>query len=100
MIWGGGSKFCDGCSRRDFLSFGACGLGALGLGDLMRLRAQGATTSAPRSVILVCLAGGPSHIDLYDMKPQAPAEFRGELRPIATKVPGMDICELLPLQAQ
>src|SRR5204863_1554034 len=49
---------------------------------------------------MICLGGGPSHVDMYDMKPEAPAEIRGEFRPIKTKVPGMDICELLPRQAK
>src|SRR5205823_2674511 len=50
--------------------------------------------------IMVCLAGGPSHIDTYDPKPNAPAEFRGDFRPIRTRVPGFDVCELFPLQAK
>jgi hypothetical protein len=49
---------------------------------------------------MVCLAGGPSHIDMYDLKPDAPAEYRGDFRPIRTNVPGFDICELMPLQAR
>jgi hypothetical protein len=69
------------------------------LADLLRLRAE---EKAPRtrSVIMVLLRGGPSHIDMYDMKPDALAEIRGEFKPIATKTPGMQICELLPRQAQ
>jgi hypothetical protein len=54
----------------------------------------------PRSVILICLPGGPSHLDMYDMKPDAPAEIRGEFRPIRTNVPGFDLCEHMPLQAR
>src|SRR4029077_13327965 len=56
--------------------------------------------SAHNSVIMVYLCGAPSHIDMYDMKPQSPVEFRGEFKPIQTNVPGMDICELMPLQAK
>jgi hypothetical protein len=56
--------------------------------------------STPRAVIMVCLAGGPSHIDMYDLKPGAPDDYRGEFKPIQTNVPGFDICEHMPLQAQ
>src|SRR5439155_1497179 len=65
----------------------------------LRLRARAGVSSSPRAVIMVCLAGGPSHIDMYDLKPRAPTEFRGDFHPIATKVPGFDVCELMPLQA-
>jgi hypothetical protein len=94
--------FCDRLSRRDFLRLGSLGIGALGLPELLRLRAEGAaaTVSAPRSVIMVYLMGGPSHIDMYDLKPHAPAEYRGEFRPIQTNLPGAHICELMPRQAQ
>jgi hypothetical protein len=93
-------SFCDGVSRRDFLKIGTLGLGGLTLGDWLRLQAQGAGRARARSVIMVYLPGGPSHIDTYDMKPDAPAEIRGEFRPIRTNVPGLDVCELMPLQAQ
>src|SRR5262249_33274903 len=74
----------------------------LTLADLLRLQAQGSSgaRTPAKAVIMVYLPGGPSHIDMYDMKPDAPVEIRGEFRPIQTKVPGMDICELMPLQAQ
>ena len=89
------------CSRRDFLRAGALGVGGLTLPDLLRSRAQGDEPRARnKAVIMICLSGGPSHIDMYDMKPEAPAEYRGELKPIATNVPGMEISELLPLQAK
>src|SRR5262245_2509740 len=89
-------------TRRDFFRIGALGLGGLTLPDLLRLRAQSATTERVRqkSVIFVYLFGGPSHIDTYDMKPDAPAEYRGEFKPIHTSVPGFDICELMPMQAR
>src|SRR4051812_975039 len=86
-------------TRRDFLRAGALGLGGLSLPDVLRLRAQGPTGKTPRAVIMVCLAGGPSHLDMYDLKPTAPAEVRGEFKPIKTVVPGFDICEHFPLQA-
>jgi hypothetical protein len=89
-------------SRRAFFRIGALGLGGLTLADLLRLRAQGAVsdTTAHKSIIMVYLPGGPSHIDMYDMKPDAPVEIRGEFRPIRTNVPGLDICELMPLQTR
>ncbi len=98
-IWGGKHQFCDNVSRRDFLRVGALGLGGLTLADVLRLRAESNSATSPRAVIMICLAGGPSHIDMYDLKPDAPAEFRGEFKPIKTRVPGLDICEHLPLQA-
>jgi len=93
---------CDGIVRREFFKVGALGLGALGLADLLHLRALGATDekATPKSVIMVYLPGGPSHIDMYDLKPDAPVEVRGEFKPIQTNVPGLDICELMPLQAK
>lgn len=87
-------------SRRQFLRIG--GLGATGLtwADVLRQRALAKTSERPKSVIMVFLAGGMSHIDTYDMKPAAPVEFRGDLRPIRTNVPGIDICESLVGQAR
>src|SRR6516164_1093471 len=102
-IWGKKQKaLCDGLSRREFLRVGALGLGGLRLADLLRHRALGAeaTRSSHRAVIMIYLCGAPSHQDMYDLKPNAPAEYRGEFRPIRTNVPGMDICELMPLQAR
>ncbi len=87
--------------RRDFLRIGALGLGGLSLADVLRLRSHAAPTAATKkSVIMVCLPGGPSHIDMYDPKPEAPVEFRGEFGSIPTNVPGLEFCEHLPLQAQ
>ncbi|HXT40488.1 MAG TPA: DUF1501 domain-containing protein [Candidatus Angelobacter sp.] len=99
---GGPEQFCDGLSRRSFLKAGSLALGGLALPDLLRLQAQGAVTPGGRgkSVIMICLGGGPSHVDTYDLKPDAPSEIRGEFRPIKTNVPGMEISELLPRQAR
>lgn len=92
-------------SRRSFLEAGSLALGGLGLSDLMRLRSaakeSGHSASEPdTSVILIWLQGGPSHMETYDLKPDAPIDYRGELNPIHTTVPGMDVCELLPLHAK
>lgn len=83
-------------SRRGFLhaAFGGAG----GLATLAQLHAD-AIPAPATAVIQIWLAGGPSHIDLYDLKPHAPADNRGPFRPIATAVPGSDVCELLPLHA-
>ena len=97
---GQGHALCDGIVRRDFLRVGALGLGGLTLAQLLRQEAAGAASSRPKSVIYVVLGGGPSHIDMYDLKPEAPDEYRGPFRPIATRLAGCDICELMPLQAQ
>lgn len=100
-IHGSAHRLCDGVSRREVLRLGALGLGGLTLPDLLRVRAQASgPRSSPKAIIMVYLNGGPSHMDMYDMKPTAPVEYRGELRPVRTNVPGMDICELLPLQSQ
>src|SRR4051812_5262688 len=92
----------DGVSRREFLRLGALGAGGLTLADLLRLRAQGAplARSSNKAVIMIYLCGAPPHQDMYDLKPDAPVEYRGEFRPIRTNVPGFDVCELMPLQAK
>lgn len=84
-------------SRRWFLQTGLAGLAGLTLADTLRLRAT--EFSAPKAVILFWLSGGPSQIDTWDPKPNAPAEIRGPYRTIGTRVPGMHVCEHLPLQA-
>ncbi len=96
-------RYCDGLSRRSFLQIGMAGMGALTLPQLARAREQSAQSGMPRkdtSVILLWLDGGPSHMDLYDLKPEAPAEYRGIWNPIRTNVSGFEISELFPLQAQ
>src|ERR1700722_2294715 len=89
----------NGVSRRHFLRGAGLGLGGLMLGDLLRLRAE---DKAPRtkSVIMVLLIGGPSHIDMYNMKPDAPIDIRGDFKPIKTNVSGIEICEHMPRQAR
>lgn len=95
-IFGGSGRFCDGVSRRGFLQVGAVGLGGLTLVDLLRAEAVAGPTARPKSIINIYLPGGPSHIDTFDPKPNAPKEFRGEFAPIDTNVPGIQICEHLP----
>lgn len=97
-ISGKALKFCDGLSRRSFLRIGAFG-STLTVADMLRARQAGSGKS-PKSAIMVYLPGGPSHMDMYDLKPQAPAEYRGEFKPIATNVAGVQICEHFPMQAK
>jgi hypothetical protein len=96
------NTFCDGITRRQALRIGSSGLiGGLSLPRLLELQAKAATpTPAPaQSCIFLFLEGGPSHIDMWDLKPDAPAEIRGPYRPIRTSVPGTMIGEHLPLCA-
>ena len=102
-----GSRDCDGISRRSFLQVGALGVGAgaLTLADLLRV--EGAETNSAassgtrhKSVINIFLGGGPPHQDMWDIKTEAPKEIRGEFQPIATQVPGIEICEVFPKLAQ
>src|SRR5262245_45367812 len=87
------------CSRRGFLSAGAFAFGGWTLCGPGGLTAAASTGRRPKSLIMIHLSGGPSHVDMYDMKPEAPLEYRGEFSPIATNVPGLELCELMPLQA-
>jgi hypothetical protein len=90
-------RTCQAASRRAFLRVGTLGALGLSLGDYLALRATAGESSPPaRAVILLWLWGGPSHLDTFDMKPDAPVEYRGPFEPIATPVPGLRICELLP----
>ncbi|HTM53576.1 MAG TPA: DUF1501 domain-containing protein [Pirellulales bacterium] len=99
-VLGCNRRTSDGVSRRDFLRVGALTVGGLSLADLLRNQAAGGAKQRGKAVIMVFLHGGPPHLDMYDMKPQAPVEFRGEFNPIRTNVPGIEICELMPRQAQ
>ncbi len=90
---------CDGVTRRSFLRIGGLALGGLSLPQL--LKAQGAPARrSHKAVIMIFLAGGPPHQDMWDLKNDAPTDIRGDLRPIKTNVPGIEICELFPLQAK
>jgi len=88
--------------RRQFLQSAAAGVTAVALPEIFAAKARAANSPAKASaqqVIVIFLQGGLSHLDSWDLKPDAPAEYRGEFRPIATRVPGLEICEHLPLLA-
>jgi hypothetical protein len=104
-------RHCDGLSRRDFVRIGGLGLGSLSLAQLLALESATASdntkpqtptrsvsegTKRHKSLIMIVLCGGPPHQDMYDLKPDAPSEIRGEFNPIQTAVPGIEVCELLP----
>lgn len=91
---------CDGISRRGFLTIGGMAMGGLALPNVLRAEAAANQGPTHKGIINIYLPGGPSHIDLWDQKPEAPAEIRGDFRPIATNVPGIEICEHFPLMAQ
>jgi hypothetical protein len=105
-ILGSNKRLCDGLSRRDLLHLGGVGAFGLGLADWNRLRAAQATEASEtpsfgkaKSCIMVFLFGSPPQHETFDPKPQAPVEVQGELKAIASNVPGLDICERLPLLA-
>jgi len=98
-IYGQSSRFCDGLSRRNFLRIGALGLGGLALPQILQAESQSGIRRSHKAVIMIYLPGGPPHQDTFDLKLDAPAEIRGEFRPIRTSVPGIQICEHLPLMA-
>jgi len=101
-LLGGRSQLCDGSTRREILRAGGLSLFGLSLPQMFQAaagsRALGSDTRPQRikSVVLFNLLGGPSHMDMFDLKPQAPVEIRGEFGPIATSLPGLQICEHLP----
>ena len=95
-IAGPKSCVCDGLSRRSWMQIGSLGLGGLALPQILQGESKSGARTRAKGIIMVLLPGGPSHLDMYDLKPDAPAEIRGEFQPISTTVPGVDICELLP----
>src|SRR5438874_7896223 len=105
-ILGSPKRLCDGLTRRDMLWAGGLGLFGLGLSDYLHLIDLQAADAAHRpaargfgkakACILLFLYGSPSQLETFDMKPDAPPEIRGELRPIKSRLPGLDVCELLP----
>src|SRR5436305_1916910 len=96
-LFGQKTKFCDGVSRRDFLKIGTFAMGstALSLADIYRAEAAN-QSSSHKAVINIFLGGGPPHQDMWEIKTEAPSEIRGEFKPIATKVPGIQIGEVFP----
>src|SRR6266480_1583920 len=98
-IYGQRHRFCDGISRRNFLKIGALGLGGLALPQLLHAETQAGIGKSHKAIIMIYLPGGPSHQDTFDLKLDAPSEIRGEFKPISTKIPGIQICEHLPLIA-
>ena len=98
-IHGRSQKYCDGISRRGFLKIGGFSLGAfgsLGLADILQAEQQSGNRSSHKAVINIFLAGGPPHQDMWEIKTDAPAEIRGEFKPIQTEVPGIQIGECFP----
>src|SRR5215471_19981730 len=93
-------SFCDGWSRRDFLHAGSLSMLGLTLPGFLDLKAGGAVQDKDINCIMLFLVGGPSQIDTWDPKPNAPAEVRGPFAPIATNVPGMRISEIFPRMAR
>jgi hypothetical protein len=104
QVLGSPKRMCGGCTRREMLQAGALGFFGLGLNDFLRLADLQAAPPPPspssfgraKSCILLHLYGSPSQIETFDMKPDAPPEIRGELKPIRSSLPGLDVCELLP----
>ena len=106
------ARFCDGSTRRDLMKIGSLGLFGMTLQDVLRLQDRANAAIAPsryegstgfgsaKSVIVLFLQGGPSHIDIWDPKPDAPSNVRGEFKPIKTKVPGIELSETMPMLAE
>jgi hypothetical protein len=89
-------RFCDGLSRRSFLHVGGLALGGACLPQLLAAEQSSGTRGGHKGIIMIYMPRGPPHQDLYDLKPDAPPEVRGEFDPTETSVPGIEICELLP----
>ncbi|MDA1054474.1 MAG: DUF1501 domain-containing protein [Planctomycetota bacterium] len=93
-------RLCDGLTRRTALKIGALGMGGLSLPGLLRAERVAGIRQSHKSVIMIYMVGAPPHQDMYDLKMDAPAEIRGEFRPIPTNVPGIEICEHMPYMAK
>tara|TARA_Y100001934_G_scaffold92365_1_gene114056 strand:- start:7769 stop:9127 length:1359 start_codon:yes stop_codon:yes gene_type:complete len=100
QLVGSKSKLCDGITRRSFLNVGSLALGGISLPQLLRADELSGNKTKHKSVIMIFLPGGPSHLDIWDPKPDAPAEIRGEFQPIQTSIPGYHMCEHMPGLAQ
>ena len=101
-IAGPSSTYCDGISRRNFLKIGTFGFGAttFTMADLFRAEATAGQTRSHKAIINIFLGGGPPHQDMWEIKTDAPPEIRGPFKPIATSVPGIEICEVFPQLAR
>ncbi|MEM7011570.1 MAG: DUF1501 domain-containing protein [Verrucomicrobiota bacterium] len=95
-----GGRFCDGQSRRNFLQIGGLAMGGASLPQLLKAEAASSGKMDHKAVIMIFLAGGPPHQDMFDLKPEAPSNIRGEFQPISTNVPGIQICEEFPQMAK
>ena len=84
-------NLCNGITRRGFLQAGALGMGGLTLDQLLQLEANAGIRNSKKAIIMIYLVGAPPHQDMYDLKPDAPAEIRGEFQPISTNVNGIQI---------
>ena len=93
-------KFCDGVTRRSFLKIGGLTMGGLSLPQILQAEEKQGTKRSHKAIINIFLPGGPPHQDMWDMKPNAPKEIRGELKEIPTNIPGTRICELFPRMAK
>ena len=91
--------FCDGISRRDFLTVGGMALGGIALTDTLRAESLAKAGTSHKAIINIYLPGGPPHLDMWDPKPQAPAEIRGEFQTIQTNIPGIEVSEMFPRMA-
>jgi len=99
-ILGPRRRLCDRWTRREALTIGALGVGGIALPDLLRAEAQQGIRQSKKAIIMIYMCGAPPHQDMFDLKMDAPAEVRGDFRPIDTKVPGIQICEHLPRLAR
>ncbi|MEZ5943982.1 MAG: DUF1501 domain-containing protein [Planctomycetaceae bacterium] len=98
-ILGKGRPLCDGITRRDMLRIGTLAVGGLTLPQLLQAEQLAGVRNSRKAVIMIYMCGAPSHQDMYDLKMEAPSEIRGEFKPIATSVPGIEICEHMPRMA-
>lgn len=99
-IYGRQQRFCDGLNRRNFIKIGALGMGGLSLPHLLKAESLSGVGNSNKAIIMIYLPGGPPHQDMYEIKTEAPSEIRGEFKPIKTNVPGIHVCEHLPLLAK
>jgi uncharacterized protein (DUF1501 family) len=95
-IFGQTTRHCDGVSRREFVTAGAAGFTGMTLANLLRAEDAAGIQNSRKAIINIHLDGGPPQMDMIDLKPDAPVEIRGEFSPIATRLPGFQICELMP----